>query len=113
MPTSTPNAERPSTRQGDYNPAESNGEYKLLQLQELVANKAYETITEFLAKQSEYEIASLLKSFPSQNRLLIWAQVPEDHIDWPAKAKKKKASKDPEKVADEYLANIRALLGNR
>ena len=40
-------------------------------------------------------------------------ELPEDHIDWPAKAKKKKASKDPEKVADEYLANIRALLGNR
>ena len=78
MPTSTPNAERPSTRQGDYNPAESNGEYKLLYLQELVADKAYEAITEFLAKQSEYEIASLLESFPSQNRLLIWAQVPED-----------------------------------
>ena len=47
-------------------------------MQELVADKAYEAITEFLAKQSEYEIASLLESCPSQNRLLIWAQVPED-----------------------------------
>ncbi|WP_201584995.1 UvrD-helicase domain-containing protein [Psychrobacter sp. HII-4] len=47
----------------------------------------------------------------SESRFLD--ELPEDHIDWPAKAKKKKASKDPEKVADEYLANIRALLGNR
>ncbi len=46
----------------------------------------------------------------SESRFLD--ELPEDHIDWPAKAKKKKASKDPEKVADEYLANIRALLGN-
>ncbi|WP_296243354.1 MULTISPECIES: magnesium transporter [unclassified Psychrobacter] len=78
MPTSTPNPERLTTRQGDYNPVESSGEYKLLYLQELVADKAFEAITEFLEKQSEYEIASLLESFPSQNRLLIWAQVPED-----------------------------------
>ena len=47
----------------------------------------------------------------SESRFLD--ELPEDHIDWPAKAKKKKASQDPEKVADEYLANIRALLGNR
>lgn len=47
----------------------------------------------------------------SESRFL--EELPEDHIDWPAKAKKKKAQKDPEKVADEYLANIRALLGNR
>ncbi|MGO3874592.1 UvrD-helicase domain-containing protein [Psychrobacter celer] len=47
----------------------------------------------------------------SESRFLD--ELPEDHLDWPAKAKKKKASKDPEKVADEYLANIRALLGNR
>ena len=78
MPTSTTNPERPLTRQADYNPAEASGEYKLLYLQELVAEKAYAAITEFLEKQSEYEIASLLESFPSQNRLLIWAQVPED-----------------------------------
>ena len=78
MPTSTPNPERPLTRQADYNPAEASGEYKLLYLQELVAEKAYAAITEFLEKQSEYEIASLLESFPNQNRLLIWAQVPED-----------------------------------
>ncbi len=47
----------------------------------------------------------------SESRFLD--ELPEDHIDWPAKAKKKKASKDPAAVADEYLANIRALLGNR
>lgn len=73
-----PDQERPSTLQGDYNPAEYSGEYKLLYLQSLVAEKAYEAITEFLEKQSKYEIASLLESFPSQNRLLIWAQVPEN-----------------------------------
>ncbi len=78
MPAPTPNSARPSTRQGDYNPAESNAEYKLLYLQELVADKAYEAITEFLGKQSEYEIANLLESFPTQSRLLIWAQVPEN-----------------------------------
>ncbi|WP_169393088.1 MULTISPECIES: UvrD-helicase domain-containing protein [Psychrobacter] len=47
----------------------------------------------------------------SESRFL--EELPDDHIDWPAKAKKKSAQKDPEKVADEYLANIRALLGNR
>ncbi len=47
----------------------------------------------------------------SESRFLD--ELPEDHIDWPAKAKKKKATKDPAAVADEYLANIRALLGNR
>ena len=47
----------------------------------------------------------------SESRFLD--ELPEEHIDWPAKAKKKKATKDPEAVADEYLANIRALLGNR
>ncbi len=47
----------------------------------------------------------------SESRFLD--ELPEDHVDWPAKAKKKKATKDPEAVADEYLANIRALLGKR
>ncbi|HBD02826.1 MAG TPA: magnesium transporter, partial [Psychrobacter sp.] len=77
MPTSMPDQERPSVLPGDYNPAEYSAEYKLLYLQDLVADKAYEAITEFLEKQSEYEIASLLESFPTQNRLLIWEQVPE------------------------------------
>ena len=47
----------------------------------------------------------------SESRFL--EELPEDHIDWPAKAKKAKAQKDPAAVADEYLANIRAMLGNR
>ena len=47
----------------------------------------------------------------SESRFL--EELPEDHIDWPAKAKKKKANKDPQAVADEYLTNIRALLGKR
>ena len=47
----------------------------------------------------------------SESRFL--EELPEDHLDWPAKAKKKKASRDPATVADEYLANIRALLGKR
>ncbi|HSP86076.1 MAG TPA: magnesium transporter [Psychrobacter sp.] len=78
MPNSTPNSEQPSTRQIAYNPAKSSAEYKLLYLQELVADKAFKAITEFLEKQSEYEIANLLESFPTQNRLLIWAQVPKN-----------------------------------
>ena len=66
-----------SKRQGDYNLLEYNAEYKLLYLQGLVADKAYPAITEFLTQQSKYEIANLLESFPTQDRLLIWAQVPE------------------------------------
>jgi magnesium transporter len=77
MPTPTPSPERLSKLQGDYNPLEYSAEYKLLYLQELVADEAYSGITEFLAKQSEYEIANLLESFPKQDRQLIWAQVPE------------------------------------
>jgi magnesium transporter len=77
MPAVTPSPERPSKLQGNYNPLEYSAEYKLLYLQGLVADEAYTAITEFLAKQSEYEIANLLESFPTQDRLLIWAQVPE------------------------------------
>lgn len=77
MPTSMPDQDQPSSLQIDYNSAEHNAEYKLLYLQGLVADKAYAAITEFLEKQSEYEIANLLESFPTQTRLLIWAQVPE------------------------------------
>ena len=47
----------------------------------------------------------------SESRFL--EELPIDHVDWPAKAKKAKAQKDPAAVADEYLANIRAMLGNR
>ena len=74
MPASTPTPER-SFKLGDYNPLEYTAEYKLLYLQGLVADGAYNAITEFLAKQSEYEIANLLESFPNQDRLLIWAKV--------------------------------------
>ena len=42
-----------------------------------MAEDAYAAITEFLAAQSKYEIANLLESFPTQDRALIWAQVPE------------------------------------
>ncbi|WP_201557443.1 magnesium transporter [Psychrobacter sp. 72-O-c] len=77
MSAATPSPERPSKLQGNYNPLEYSAEYKLLYLQDLVADEAYTAITEFLAKQSEYEIANLLESFPTQDRLLIWAQVPE------------------------------------
>ena len=76
MPTATP-PERPTTLQGDYNPFEYSAEYKLIYLQGLVADDAYSAITEFLAAQSKYEIANLLESFPTQDRELIWAQVPD------------------------------------
>ena len=76
MSTATP-PERPTTLQGDYNPLEYSAEYKLIYLQGLVAEDAYAAITEFLAAQSKYEIANLLESFPTQDRALIWAQVPE------------------------------------
>ncbi|WP_201582535.1 magnesium transporter [Psychrobacter jeotgali] len=77
MPDITPTPDRQPTLQADFNPSEYSAEYKLLYLQELVADKSYNAISEFLAKQSEYEIANLLESFPSQTRLLIWEQVPE------------------------------------
>ncbi|SNT69205.1 magnesium transporter [Psychrobacter sp. LV10R520-6] len=77
MPAATPSPEHPPKLQGNYNSLEYSAEYKLLYLQDLVADEAYTAITEFLAKQSEYEIANLLESFPTQDRLLIWAQVPE------------------------------------
>ncbi len=78
MPATTPNPNRQTTLPVDYNPLEYSAEYKLLYLQELVADKSYDAITEFLAKQSEYEIANLLESFPTQTRLLIWQQIPEE-----------------------------------
>lgn len=78
MSVPTPNSDRTTTLPVNYNPLEYSAEYKLLYLQELVADKAYGAITEFLAKQSEYEIANLLESFPSQDRQLIWAQVPDE-----------------------------------
>ncbi len=44
----------------------------------------------------------------TQSRFL--EELPDDHIDWPAKKKKQQAQKDPQQVADEYLANIQAML---
>lgn len=44
----------------------------------------------------------------TQSRFL--EELPEDHIDWPAKKKKNQAQKDPKKMAEEYLANIQAML---
>lgn len=73
-----PKPDRPATLPADFNPLEYSAEYKLLYLQELVANNDYEAVSEFLAKQSEYEIANLLESFPVQERARIWAQVPPD-----------------------------------
>ena len=78
MSAPTPSSDRPSTLPADYNPLEYSAEYKLLYLQELVANDDVVAISDFLAKQSEYEIANLLESFPSSSRKLIWAQVSED-----------------------------------
>ncbi len=78
MSASTPNPERTTTLPADYNPLEYSAEYKLLYLQELVAKDDTIGIAEFLAKQSEYEIANLLESFPLQGRQLIWEQVPDD-----------------------------------
>lgn len=55
-----------------------NAEDKLITLQSLVAERSTEGIAAFLAEQSQYEIANLLQSFPSEDRQRIWAQVPVD-----------------------------------
>ncbi len=44
----------------------------------------------------------------TQSRFL--EELPEDHLDWAAKRKKQQAQKDPKQVAEEYLANIQAML---
>ena len=44
----------------------------------------------------------------TQSRFL--EELPEEHLDWPANAKKKKAERDPALVANEYMSNIKALL---
>lgn len=78
MPAPTPTPDRQPTLQADYNPLEYSAEYKLLYLQELVAKDLHSDIAEFLVKQSEYEIANLLESFPTQARRIIWEQVPDN-----------------------------------
>ena len=77
MPAPAPTPDRQPTLQADYNPLEYSAEYKLLYLQELVAKDLHSDIAEFLVKQSEYEIANLLESFPTQARRIIWEQVPD------------------------------------
>ncbi|WP_019671827.1 magnesium transporter [Psychrobacter lutiphocae] len=51
-------------------------EDKLIYLQTLVADNDLTLMADFLEEQSEYEIANLLESFPSDDRRLIWKQVP-------------------------------------
>ena len=53
-------------------------EDKLIYLQSLVAEDQHLAIAEFLDDQSEYEIANLLESFPSDDRNYIWSLVPND-----------------------------------
>lgn len=53
-------------------------EDKLIYLQTLVSEQDQTAIAEFLAEQSEYEIANLLESFPSDDRQFIWSLVPTD-----------------------------------
>lgn len=51
-------------------------EDKLIYLQTLVADESFAAISDFLAQQSEYEIANLLESFPSDDRQVIWSLTP-------------------------------------
>ena len=53
-------------------------EDKLIYLQNLVADNDMPTIEAFLGEQSEYEIANLLESFPSDDRQQIWQVVPTE-----------------------------------
>lgn len=78
MSAPTPSSEQPPKVQAEYNPAEYSAEDKLIYLQTLVAENDSPMMAEFLAEQSEYEIANLLESFPGNDRRLIWQQVPLD-----------------------------------
>lgn len=44
----------------------------------------------------------------TQSRFL--EELPEEHLDWPSKVKKQQTQKDPQKVGDDYMASLRALL---
>ncbi|WP_227431171.1 magnesium transporter [Psychrobacter sp. I-STPA6b] len=68
----------PHTDHSQTNTTSLNAEEKLIYLQSLVASEDTEAMAEFLAEQSEYEIANLLESFPSNDRQDIWQQVPLD-----------------------------------
>ncbi len=61
-----------------HNNTTQQAEEKLIYLQNLVARRKTKKIAEFLAEQSEYEIANLIESFPAHKRPLIWSQVPEE-----------------------------------
>ncbi len=60
------------------NSANQQAEDKLIYLQSLVHENNQAEMAIFLAEQSEYEIANLIESFPSSDRLTIWQQVPEE-----------------------------------
>ncbi len=47
----------------------------------------------------------------TQSRFLD--EMPEAHLDWPANTKKKRVERDPKVVAEEYMANIKALLKSK
>ena len=49
---------------------------KLLLVQELLKAEQHQELIDFFSDQSEYEIASLLESFPKPERLELWALVP-------------------------------------
>ncbi|SJM68545.1 magnesium transporter [Psychrobacter piechaudii] len=72
MSTQTEHKVKPEPLSESYDRAED----KLIYLQRLVADKDLTTMAEFLDEQTEYEIASLLESFPHDARQLIWEQVP-------------------------------------
>lgn len=67
-----------STVQHTPTPIAYSVEDKLIYLQSLVAEDQHLAIAEFLDDQSEYEIANLLESFPSDDRDYIWSLVPND-----------------------------------
>ena len=68
----------PNTDLNQANITSLNAEDKLIYLQSLVANDDKQAMAIFLAEQSEYEIANLLESFPSDDRQFIWSLVPTD-----------------------------------
>lgn len=72
MSTQTEQKVKPDSLAESYDRAED----KLIYLQRLVSDRDIATMAEFLAEQSDYEIASLLESFPHDARQLIWESVP-------------------------------------
>lgn len=72
MSSNTEQAFKQDTPPESYDRAED----KLIYLQSLVADNDLPLIADFLNEQSEYEIANLLESFPSDHRKIIWSQVP-------------------------------------